>query len=923
MKSIRFLSIALAAALCITSFTGSAFAFSAPASEIDEGTAAASFSDDFDSYPPDWSKTGNSVELGGGWVSKPAENGDMGVGNAAVFGFSNSKLKVGTYTSTHDKFISDVMKNEVGILHSVPAGISKNQVINVCAEKSHSSDVWGVKFLNHNGGKSYYVFLVSGSYTRGDNSYYSNYGIYKFDNGTKSIVYEQARTNSNANEQGGYASSGGTTALEIAYYNGEISYNFVHTVNSEKRIVYSGCVTDVSPFELENDEDLSVELFAAGSTNASRAILFDDFSIKESIPYITTGEPTNVLYAEATQSAYTDDDGVVDMQEESRVRVVESEASAGQTFDLYLSNDKTEWDKISNCSFGENGKWINTKASGKYRYLALSFADVPTDLKVYTDADARETYTVVLGKDYILKAKFGDVTDNTFYEWTLSQDSATVENGVLHPVRRGELSISAIYQDTEISATVNIIGPLDMAVKNDTVAAYINENKGIVDEINSGIQSDDNAKIAAVLTNTGAYKIEDIIDIESKKITELDEQSLDKYINRIKTYGVLPFETAEDAYNLIDIFETEYYVGLVCGVSDYAVLGKTFETRNGFYKLDLENEYYKKHSETVLDSMLNTEYKNIQNLRDTFISAYVLTAFEKALSIEMVEDVVVGCGNEIAYDLQHFEKNKCDDMYSSLLETKSNIKTLANLKKFIDGYKKPATNSNSGNSSTGGSSGGGGGSSKTSSGGKGEFSIGTDLIESINKQTKPERIEIKPVEYGDLDNSHWAYDSISKLSNLKIVSGNPDGSFRPNDAVTRAEFLKILVTAFQDDISVDADKSFEDVAKDDWYYECVNKAYSAGIVTGDADGKIRPDDKMTREEMAALIFRTLKLTEKDTANIENVSINDMDEVSEWAKEAVTALYTKGILKGNELGNFAPKDNTTRAETCAVVERLLK
>lgn len=922
MKRVRFLSIILVIALMITSLGMPAFAFSATATEVNEGSLAASFSDNFDSYESDWSLTGNAVELGGGWVSKNAANGLMGKDNAAVFGFNNSKLKIGTYTGTHEHPISTIMQNEAGVLHVVPDTISENHTVMVSGEKTHESDMWGVKFLVHNDAKNYYVFLVSGKYTRGDNSYFSNYGLYKFEDGVKTLLVEMAGTGQHPNTQGGFASSGGATTLELSYFNGDISYNFVHKVGGTDAIVYSGCVTDTTPFTLEN-ETLSVELFAAGSSNTSRAITFDNFSIKECVPYITTGEPTNVLYAEATQSAYTDTDGVVDMQEASRVRVIESAASASQNFDLYLSNDKTAWDKISNCSFDANGRWVNNKTGGDYRYIAFSFATVPSDLTVFTDANISETYTVVLGKDFDLKAKFGNVTDNTLFDWVLSEDSATIENGVLHPVRRGELSVSAIYEDALLTANVNIIGPLDMAEKNDTVAAYITENKPIIDEINAGIRTNDNLRIAAVFKNTGSYKIEDIIDIDSQKITALDEPALEQYIGRIKSYGELPFSNVGDAYALMELFETEYYVGQACNVSDRDAMTDVLVTRNSFFNLDLENEYYERYQNEVLDGMLNQQFDNVTDLRDTFVGTYVLIAFDKALSVEMLESVIGNCDTEIGYDAQHFEDNECDDLYVALLENKSTITTLDTLKDFIDTYEKPAEPVATPTPvPTVIPSGGGGGG--------GKVTITTDVVEAIQEQTKPEKIEVtdipeeKPAAYNDLSDSHWAYESIQNLSALNIVSGNPDGDFRPDDAISRAEFLKILMLAFEDELAIDADgNAFSDVAQGDWYYEYVDMAYTAGIVKGDDSGAIRPNDKITREEMAVLIYRVLELLDKEITSVDSVFVSDMADVSDWAEKEVIVLYFMGILKGNSEGNFLPQNNATRAETCTVIERLLK
>ncbi len=166
---------------------------------------------------------------------------------------------------------------------------------------------------------------------------------------------------------------------------------------------------------------------------------------------------------------------------------------------------------------------------------------------------------------------------------------------------------------------------------------------------------------------------------------------------------------------------------------------------------------------------------------------------------------------------------------------------------------------------------------------------------------------------------HWARQTIESMAEQNIVSGVENGKFEPDREITRAEFCAIVCRAFGID-SADTDSIFSDVESGSWYERHVNAAAKAGIIRG-SDGCFKPNDNINREEMASIMMNILKYKGCEPNGTDAVSFADKDEISGWAKDAVEKLSGLGLLNGRNNG-FRPKDNATRAEAAAVVERLI-
>jgi prenyltransferase beta subunit len=173
--------------------------------------------------------------------------------------------------------------------------------------------------------------------------------------------------------------------------------------------------------------------------------------------------------------------------------------------------------------------------------------------------------------------------------------------------------------------------------------------------------------------------------------------------------------------------------------------------------------------------------------------------------------------------------------------------------------------------------------------------------------------DIKQV-YTDADKiSPWAYSAIETATVKGYIQGN-NGQVNPKDYITRAEFTKILVSVLELDIKSDKGTTYKDVALGDWFYPYVNAAHKAGLITG-FNNEFKPNDKITREQMAAIIVRALSIS----ATKPGTAIKDINAASAWAKADVETIVATGLMLGDN-NQFKPKELVTREMAAVVATR---
>ncbi len=256
-----------------------------------------------------------------------------------------------------------------------------------------------------------------------------------------------------------------------------------------------------------------------------------------------------------------------------------------------------------------------------------------------------------------------------------------------------------------------------------------------------------------------------------------------------------------------------------------------------------------------------------------------------------------------------------DNVYDvSVAVVGSYYETIADLETAIKAaVKKP------GGSGGSGGGGGGGGSYKPSTNTNTDNKFGIIPENELEEVTQPEEEEtVEKVLFTDVAESHWAFDAIHYLYWQEIVSGDDKGQFNPDNSVTRVEMIKMLCNTFG--IKPVNKASFDDVTASDWFYGYAGAAYSAGLVKG-SDGKLNPNDLLTREDMAVLVYRFAQYSgvEFETSD---VKFKDSTSISDYAKDAINALNTAGFVNGMGDGTYAPKGTSTRAQVATILYRYL-
>ncbi|MFZ5645304.1 MAG: S-layer homology domain-containing protein [Bacillota bacterium] len=171
-------------------------------------------------------------------------------------------------------------------------------------------------------------------------------------------------------------------------------------------------------------------------------------------------------------------------------------------------------------------------------------------------------------------------------------------------------------------------------------------------------------------------------------------------------------------------------------------------------------------------------------------------------------------------------------------------------------------------------------------------------------------------QYGDIQ-GHWAQQKIEDWSDSGLCEGYPDGTFRPDAGISRAEFITLTNKAFGLEGKIPS--FFLDVSPDDWFVEEVEKAKSTGYILGYEDGTFRPGHEIKRQEMAAIIAKLLRLnTYEDLGRL--VNFRDRHIMPRWAKKIIIAVAAHGYMYGYPDNTFRPYDSVTRAEAISALDR---
>jgi len=188
-----------------------------------------------------------------------------------------------------------------------------------------------------------------------------------------------------------------------------------------------------------------------------------------------------------------------------------------------------------------------------------------------------------------------------------------------------------------------------------------------------------------------------------------------------------------------------------------------------------------------------------------------------------------------------------------------------------------------------------------------------------------EAIETVPAQgvipYTDTKEYAWAEEALYALTQIGVIAGYENGEFRPQNKITRAEFVKIIVSCFFKE-AVTIDCPFKDVDEDKWYAPYIKTALANGIISGVSETEFCPEKYITRQDMAVVLYNTAYAIDFDMDRIDKAGISDENTISDYAKNAVFALKNIAVINGYEDGSFKPLNNANRAETVQMIYNFL-
>jgi len=525
-------------------------------------------------------------------------------------------------------------------------------------------------------------------------------------------------------------------------------------------------------------------------------------------------------------------------------------------------------------------------------YAAADVSMVDNNVTVEIDSEAEKWGTVIVTKSgesldneniIAVKQAFADENGKAIFNFSMPE---TLEGGVNG---KYDLHIKSGDEDVYIESMYYAL-PADRAnvidgLKNSTDIKAIIEDEsneealrtlGIYLDIYNDLKDEDSqnentALIDSVCETFVDYRTADmsdaeVIDLFNETLITKAVNTLDESVEVIEKMGFsfenIKYKNAEDAVK-----------NFVC---DYIYANKpytSFDNVQGAYEVA-----------NMLYVINNTRFDTM----DSKIQGY-------AHDLDITEDTI--------YIKYINSSNKTDinkDIVTAL--KKKNAVTVQELLTVID----TATKDNQG---------------KGNPGGGGDRDIDSDTIDTPSNPlaTLPVINNGNRV-FNDIDDVSWAKTAILAMSEKGIIAGDGKGNFNPNTSVKREEFVKMLVVA-ADMHKADAKCAFDDVSDGAWYSSYVASAFNNNMVYGISEKAFGVGSDITRQDMAVMCYRAAKNANKLGKVRESVQFADESKMSEYAKEAVTALYEAGAINGIGDDLFDPAGTATRAQAAVIIYNL--
>ena len=539
------------------------------------------------------------------------------------------------------------------------------------------------------------------------------------------------------------------------------------------------------------------------------------------------------------------------------------------------------------------------------------------------------------------------------------------------------IKISMHGQNNTYEIGVSVKGPLSDAVETGNVtdmAAYIQTQQEVLDVLNQKISSGSKSQVQAFFKDITTEFEEDGVT-RRKTINDIDACDANdfanvdaRYAERIMTHssfavsGANAWEQFDSLDNILSIMYKEILVGKfndmgttpvqkvdengtpvvdddgnpVYYTTDEIVSSVINENAEAL-NLPVNNKYYRKDTDDDSDGILddsdfaayirgklaNRAFASIEDLNNAVNEATIMAVFDNNSNapymMEMLETYknTLGIANGSA-DAEKLEKIGTDatesakfvqSIKAAAAANAANFRTPAQIGAYISTYNYTPATPTPVPTAPGGGGGGGVSSVKTPSG----------TFSQADKTVAP-RMQV----FGDVPLEYWGYEAIRYMNAKSAAKGYEDGNFYPDNQITKAEFVQMLMKIFNPTVEITEDyvNPFNDVKDGDWFANSIVRANIYGIFSGNGESA-EPNKPITRQEMASLIYRMTQKQGKALSRSSQVSrFNDEADIAEWAYTPVMEMQAAGIISGDN-GNFAPNDNATRAMAAQMLYKTMQ
>lgn len=338
------------------------------------------------------------------------------------------------------------------------------------------------------------------------------------------------------------------------------------------------------------------------------------------------------------------------------------------------------------------------------------------------------------------------------------------------------------------------------------------------------------------------------------------------------------------------------------------------------YKIYKNDPAAKAYADAVL---ADGTFMSAKSIADAVTEGVTIYKLKQMINYSEFMPFVRLIDNAMGLDLEYYAKIKSpripENVDKAIIKAKDRINTLSDLKSAFNGFIKAELdrNINEDGPSAGGGGGMGGGGGAGGIAQSPSISLGDTV--GTDFSTEPQKVP----SFYDITSVPWAYDSIMSLAKRGVISGYGDGSFKPNNNITREEVVKIIVESFSL-LDKEASCDFNDVLSFEWYAGYVASAYNRGVVAGLGNGNFGVGMPVSRQDMAVMVCNVLSMFGKEYPTVRNYNaFSDNAAVAGYAKDAVEKLYCLGIINGSDGNRFNPNNNLTRAEMAKIMSALLE